>query len=127
MSQNPNPYDVNDPQASGQPYGAQDAQQPPAYGQQSHGGYPQHPGQPYAPTTPKRSTAATVVGIIFAVLAGLFGLMALLNLATNSPFSRGGGYVVGWLLGMLLLVGIPALIAYLCLTSHRRKAKRQLP
>ena len=147
MTQNPNPY--GDPQQGQNPqqyggqagaYGAQNLQQPGGYGQQGYGapqqppygGYqqPQQFGQqygqrPYGQMAPKRSGVATAVGVVFAIIAAVMAFGALASTSQNAPTGKGGAYLFGWFLGLALMVGLPALISYLCLTSHTRKAKRQ--
>lgn len=68
----------------------------------------------------------TVIGVVFAVLTVLFALSALANIANGTDDRTGGGAAntVGYYIGMLLGVAIPGVVAYLCLTSHKRKAKR---
>ncbi len=124
--QNPPPF--------GQP--AQYGQAPPPYGQapqqygqppQQYGQAPQQYGQPaygqggWAPQQPaKRPVWKTVVGWIFASLAILFTLSAVSQLATGRMRLGGGtaAYNVGYLLGIVLMIGVPALVAWLLL---RRK------
>mgnify|MGYP007020396951 CR=1 FL=1 len=147
MTQNPNPYGdprqgQNPQQYGGQTgaYGAQNLQQPGGYGQQGYGapqqppygGYqqPQQFGQqygqqPYGQMAPKRSGVATTFGIILAIVAGIIALGALGSTAQNPPYGSGAAYTIGWFIGMAIFVGVPALGAYLLLTSHKRKAKRQ--
>ena len=139
MTQNPNPY--GDPQQGQNPqqyggqtgaYGAQNLQQPGGYGQQGYGA-PQQPQQfgqqygqqPYGQMAPKRSGVATTFGIILAIVAGIIALGALGSTAQNPPYGSGAAYTIGWFIGMAIFVGVPALGAYLLLTSHKRKAKRQ--
>lgn len=148
MTQNPNPY--GDPQQGRNPqqyggqtgaYGAQNLQQSGAYGQQGYGAPQQAPyggyqqpqpfgqqygQQPYGQVAPKRSGVATAFGVIFAVIGGIFAL------GTVGAVSQGtigkpanGAETFGMLLAIFLMVGLPLLVAYLCLTSHKRKAKRQ--
>lgn len=147
MTQNPNPYGdpyqgQNAQQYGGQQYGgqtgtygAQNLQQPGAYGEppyqaqkNPYGGYeqPQSFGQqPFGQMPPKRSGVATAVGVVFAIIAAVMAFGALASTSQNAPTGKGGAYLFGWFLGLALMVGLPALISYLCLTSHTRKAKRQ--
>ena len=117
--QNPPPF--------GQP--AQYGQAPPPYGQppQQYGQPPQQYGQPaygqggWAPQqAAKRPVWKTVVGWIFASLAILFTLSAVSQLATGRMRLGGGtaAYNIGYLLGIVLIIGVPALVAWLLL---RRK------
>lgn len=127
-------------QSYGAPYGqpAQFHDQAPQPGlsgpSQPYGQYPHYPQQPqgygqqygqmaqYGP--PQRSTPATVVGSIFAVITALFAVSFLQMVFGGATGDGGAAYVTGYLLGGLIMVGIPALISYLCFTSHTRKAKR---
>ena len=59
------------------------------------------------------------------IVAGIIALGALGSTAQNPPYGSGAAYTIGWFIGMAIFVGVPALGAYLLLTSHKRKAKRQ--
>ena len=61
-----------------------------------------------------------MVGWIFASLAILFTLSAVSQLATGRMRLGGGSaaYNIGYLIGIVLMIGVPALVAWLLL---RRK------
>ncbi len=123
------------PQQYGQGYGqpSQPYGQAPQYGQPSQYGqapqYGQTPqyGQPasygqggWAPQPkPRRPVWKSVVGWILAGLAGLFALSAMSQFANGGlSFGRSAAYNLGYLIGILVMIVLPAVIAWLLL---RRK------
>jgi len=126
------PYGIVDhrqgpPGQYGQPeYPAAAYQQP--YGPPANGPYGQpapFQGQaawtaPAATQKPRRPVWKTVLGSIFAVIGGLMALSAVSQLATGRTQLNTGSaaYNFGYLIGMVLIVAVPLLLAWLLL---RRK------
>ncbi len=125
------------PQQYGQSYGQPPQQygQAPQYGQYGQApqyGQPMQPGQsPYGQPTPygqggwapqpapRRPVWKSVVGWILAGLAGLFALSAMSQFADGRlSFGRSAAYNAGYVIGILLMIVLPAVIAWLLL---RRK------
>ncbi len=106
FGQPPQAYGQSMPPPGQPPYG-----QPTPYGQ---GGWAPQPA-------PKRPVWKTVVGWIFASLAILFTLSAVSQLATGRMRLGGGSaaYNVGYLIGIVLVIGVPALVAWLLLRRKR--------
>ncbi len=67
-------------------------------------------------TPAKRPAWRTIVGWIFVALTGLFTLSAITQLASGRLFSGGSAaYMAGQLIGLVLIIGGPALVAWLML------------
>lgn len=78
-----------------------------------------------APAPYQKSTAATVFGILLLLLAGLFTLGTLANLATGGgPSGGGAAYALGFLIGGLLMIALPAALGIFLLTLNGRRRKR---
>lgn len=98
-----------------QPYGTQPQPGQPQYGQTQYGQSPY--GMP--PVRQPRPVWKTVLGVIFAAIAGLFTLGAVSSAAQgNGPSGSGAAYLFGYIMGVVLMIGLPALFAWLLL---RRK------
>lgn len=69
---------------------------------------------------PQRSVAKTVGGGLLAVLALVMLISAIGNLGHHGG---GAGYLVGWLIGLVIGVGLPAWGSWKLLTSHDRELK----
>lgn len=111
-----------------QPYAQQPYPQHPTgqqpYGQQPYGQqpYPQPTGQPSQPgwapgphPAPARPVWRTILGWIFVVIAGLATLSTLSQLGSGRPRTGADGgvaYNLGYVFGVLLTIGVPALIGW---------------
>lgn len=89
------------------PYGSGPQQ---SYGQEAH---------PYAmrpPTPAPRPAWKTVLGVVFAAIAALMTLGALSSLSRGGgPSSTSTAYLIGYVLGGVLMIVVPALVAWLLL------------
>lgn len=118
--QNPygqSPYAVHDPYGRPEPTGLAGPT-----GDGVH--YGQQPPSPYGPvapygaprTPPGRPVWKIVLGTIFAAIAGIMALAALAATANGNGPSRGdAAYLFGYVVGQLLMVLVPAFIAWLLL------------
>ena len=111
-----------------QPYGQQPYPQHPTgqqpYGQQPYGQqpYPQPTGQPSQPgwapgphPAPARPVWRTILGWIFVVIAGLATVSTLSQLGSGrlrTGADGGVAYNLGYVFGVLLTIGVPALIGW---------------
>ena len=106
----PNPYGQTNP------YGQPDPYQGGGYPQSGQQGYDGQPGWGMQQTPAKRPAWRTIVGWIFVALTGLFTLSAITQLASGRLFSGGSAaYMAGQLIGLILVIGGPALVAWLML------------
>ena len=116
-------YGLQAPYGQPAPYGQQPPYgQPAQYGQQAPYGQPAPYGAQgwVAPQTPaKRPLWRTIVGWFFIALTGLMVLSAAGTLTDARPSGGGTAYNVGYLIGVLLTIGIPALVAWLLLRRKR--------
>jgi len=97
-----------------QPYGP-----PPVPGQYGQPAPGQQWVPPSVPTAPRRPVWKTVLGIVFAVIGGMMLLSAAAQLSSGQLRPRGdAAYNFGYILGVLLTVVVPLLLAWLLL---RRK------
>lgn len=122
------------PHAGQPPYGSQPDGTPP-YGSQQYGptaspqypptayGQPPYPGQPFGYPAPAQSRPAwkTVVGILLAIWTGLALISALSRTGSliAGAAGRGAAYQLGSLIGVLLMIVLPGVLAWLLLRRKR--------
>ena len=110
----PNPHDPGNQYGQSSPYGQPDPYQGGGYPQSGQQGYDGQPGWGMQQTPAKRPAWRTIVGWIFVALTGLFTLSAITQLASGRLFSGGSAaYMAGQLIGLILVIGGPALVAWL--------------
>lgn len=113
------------------PYAAQaqqrDAQQGLSYqpSPQQWYGYASQPYSAYGPPTYHRPAWKIALAVVFFLIAGLGLLGSLVTLANPSASTSGDaaesvGYRIGQLIGVLLLVVLPAVIGYLLVRTPKR-------
>lgn len=77
------------------------------------------------PAPYRKSVAAVVFGVLLLGLAALFALGALANIATGGMNTGGDpAYAVGYLIGMLLMIVLPAALGIFLLTLNGRRRRR---
>ena len=109
-------YGQPSPYGQTSPYGQPDPYQGGGYPQSGQQGYDGQPGWGMQQTPAKRPAWRTIVGWIFVALTGLFTLSAITQLASGRLFSGGSAaYMAGQLIGLILVIGGPALVAWLML------------
>lgn len=111
-----NPYGQPNPYGQTSPYGQPHPYQGGGYPQSGQQGYDGQPGWGMQQTPAKRPAWRTSVGWVFVALTGLFTLSAITQLASGRLFSGGSAaYMAGQLIGLVLVIGGPALVAWLML------------
>lgn len=80
---------------------------------------------PVRPEPKPRSLKRTIAGLLMAIVATFLTLIALTSETTRQAFINDWYTFFGWLLGTIIIVGVPWTITYFLLRAPRLRRERK--